>query len=308
VLASEDADARSALLDRMAQQRGRLLDVIAALAEEELDRPPEPGAWTARQQLAHLAEMEGIWLRWALSIADSPECQVGERGQSPTPSVQFARSRSRGELLDALAAARCRTTEAAAGLTSRRLAYRGYHRWFGPLTTLQCLKAIYRHDRMHTEQILGEQTSIRLPEPPDPAEAEGWFTLTRRVAWADTDASRAWTFLAALRYAEEAEVAFLSGAGVLELLYPRLPRVYARARYVAPAHFNQEVDVDLALARLDHSSLHFAFRVLRGAAVCATGRVGAAYVGGDGRARRLPEEARAALAPLLRPDKDRPWD
>jgi acyl-CoA thioester hydrolase len=303
-----EADAVASLLGRLAGQRARLLDVVGTLSEEELDRTPEPGGWTARQQLAHLAEMEGIWLSWALSIAYSPECQVGLRGQSPTPSIHQAHTRSGPELLDSLEEARDRTIEAVAALTPRQLARRGYHRWFGPLTTLQCLRAIYRHDRMHTEQILEQPSSIRMPDLPDPAEAGGWFTITRRVAWADTDTSRAWAFTVAQRYAEEAEVAFLTDADVLELLYPHLPRIYVEAKYVTPAYFNQEVDVDLALTRLGSSSLHLVFRILRGATLCAAGRVGAAYVGHDGRAAQLPGEVRAALSPRLRPEKDKPWD
>jgi acyl-CoA thioesterase FadM/uncharacterized damage-inducible protein DinB len=302
------AAAASLLIERLAQQRARVLDVVGAMSEEQLDLAPAAGEWTPRQQLAHLAEMEGIWRSWAMTIARSPECQVGERGQSATPSVETAHGRGRAELLDAMAAARAQTLQALGELTPRQLARRGYHRWFGPLTTLQCLRAIYRHDRMHTEQILGQPTSIRLPDPPETGEREGWFTLTRRVAWADTDASGAWSFVAAQRYAEEAEVAFLTAADVLDLLYPHLPRAYVEARYATPAYFPQEVDIDLALVRIGRSSLHFVFRVLRGATVCAAGRLGAAYIGAGGTSTELPAEVRTALAPRVRPDKDQRWD
>jgi DinB superfamily len=64
LLAGDADDARASLLGRLAEQRAELLEVIGGLSEEDLDRVPGPGAWNARQQLAHLAEMEGIWLAW----------------------------------------------------------------------------------------------------------------------------------------------------------------------------------------------------------------------------------------------------
>lgn len=295
------------LFEKLRDERARLLGMVEGSSEEELDRALAPGEWTVRQQLAHLAEMEGIWLAWALSIARSSRCQVGDRGQTPTPSVERGAEQSREELLGALGEARRRTIAAAARLGPRELARRGQHRWFGPLSTLQCLRAIYRHDRMHVEQILGQPTSVRLPEAVDPGDSEGWFRWTRRVGWSDVDASMAWTFTAVQRYAEEAEVELLREADVLDLLYPRLPRVHVEASYLAPVHFDEEVDVELAVARLGRSSIGYRFRVLRGPTLCAEGRMTGACVGEDGRALELPEEARSALEARLRAEGGGTW-
>jgi acyl-CoA thioesterase FadM/uncharacterized damage-inducible protein DinB len=288
--------------------RDGLLAVVGELSDEQLDRAPAAGEWTPREQLAHLSEMEGIWLSWALHVARDPGCQFGHRHQTPTPSVDAAAEWSRERLIEKLSDAREQTAAAVAELTSRQLDHVGYHRWFGAMTALQCLKAIYRHDRMHTEQILARPTSFHLPPLPATVDGDGWFTVTRRVAWSETDPSSAYQFSDVLRYAEDAETAFLRRAAVLPLLYPRLPRIYAEVRYRAPAYFDQEIDVDLALVRLGRSSLHFAFRVLRGPTLCAEGRMGAVAVDESGSGRPLPEEARALLAGYERPDLEVKWD
>jgi YbgC/YbaW family acyl-CoA thioester hydrolase len=288
--------------------RDELLAAIGDLSDEQLDQAPAPGEWSARQQLAHLGEMEGIWLSWALQVAADPGCQFGERGQTATPSVDSAAAWPRERLIDRLCSARAATTAAVADLPARALNQIGYHRWFGEMSALQCLKAIYRHDRMHTEQILGKPTSFQLPPLPDIADDAGWFRLTRRVAWSETDPSNAYQFADVLRYAEDAETAFLRRAGLLPLLYPRMPRVYAEVRYRAPAFFDQELDIDLALVRLGRTSLHYAFRVVRGPTLCAQGRMGAVTVDSAGQSRPLPEEARELLAGYVRPGLVAAWD
>lgn len=117
----------------------------------------------------------------------------------------------------------------------------------------------------------------------------------RRVAWADTDASGAWTFHAALRFVEEAEVELLREASVLDELYGSLPRIYIEARYLQAAHFDDEVEVRLTLDRLGNSSLHYDFTLLLAGKPSAEGRMGSAFIGDAGRSTPLPEAVRDRL-------------
>jgi acyl-CoA thioester hydrolase len=117
----------------------------------------------------------------------------------------------------------------------------------------------------------------------------------RRVAWADTDASGAWTFHAALRYVEEAEVELLRDASVLHDLYGSLPRIYIEAQYLRAAHFDDEVEVKLTLRRVGSSSLHYDFTLLIDGTPSAEGRMGSVFVGDDGRSTPLPEPVRNRL-------------
>ena len=118
----------------------------------------------------------------------------------------------------------------------------------------------------------------------------------RRVAWGDTDASGAWTFLAVLRYVEEAEVELLREAAVLTELYGSLPRIYVEARFNRPAHFDDVVEVRLSLDRVGDSSLHYRFEVFVEDQTAAEGRLGAVLIDESGRSTGLPDEVRASLA------------
>jgi YbgC/YbaW family acyl-CoA thioester hydrolase len=117
----------------------------------------------------------------------------------------------------------------------------------------------------------------------------------RRVAWGDTDASGAWTFCAALRYVEDAEVELLREASVLGDLYGSLPRIYVEARYVRPARFDDVVEVRLSLDRVGRTSLHYHFEIVVDGDVAAEGRLGAALIDQSGKAAALPEHVRASL-------------
>lgn len=133
----------------------------------------------------------------------------------------------------------------------------------------------------------------------DDLQSAPWFRDTRLVAWSDTDPSGAYTFLAALRYVEDTEIALLRSLGVLDELYPHLPRIYVEAQYRAPVQFGDKIVTELAISRLGLSSVHFVFRLTHLGSVCADGRLGVAYVGPDYRAKDLPKHIRSVLQPYV---------
>lgn len=136
------------------------------------------------------------------------------------------------------------------------------------------------------------------------AGTDTWFTVSRRVAWSDTDPWSAYTFISALRYAEDAEVDFLRQTGTLKMLYPHVPRIYVEARYFTPARFDDEIQVAIALVRIGRSSLHFLFRITRDSTLCAVGRLGTAYIGEGSESSELPSAARELLMAHLRDSSD----
>lgn len=99
----------------------------------------------------------------------------------------------------------------------------------------------------------------------------GSFEYRRRVAWPEVDPSGNYQFTAALRYAEEAEIALLRELGFLDRLYPHLPRTFVRADFRAPARFDDEITVVVRIGRVGHSSVEFDFELRRGATLCAEG-------------------------------------
>lgn len=126
--------------------------------------------------------------------------------------------------------------------------------------------------------------------------APGTFEYRRQVAWTEVDPSGNYQFSAALRYAEEAEIALLRELGLLGRLYPHLPRTFVRADFRAPAHFGDEVTVAIRVGRVGRSSVEFDFELRRGATLCAEGTLGSANVGPDGSAVPLAEDVAARLA------------
>lgn len=121
------------------------------------------------------------------------------------------------------------------------------------------------------------------------------FQYCRRVGWVDVDPSQNYQFTAALRYVEEAEIAWMRDLGILDVLYPHLPRTFVQADFLAPARFDDSVLVSLSVDSVGRSSVQYRFELTTRATRCATGRFGVAYVGADGRAAPLPQQARAAL-------------
>lgn len=123
-----------------------------------------------------------------------------------------------------------------------------------------------------------------------------WFATRRRVAWSETDPSEAYTFASALRYAEDTEVAWLRDRGLLPVLYPHLPRIYAGVRFLQPLHFDEELTTRLGLVRLGRTSLHYLFRLERGSTLCAAGKLGVVYVASASGPAPLPPQVVESLA------------
>lgn len=149
---------------KLEEERNKLLALVSGMTDAERRRKPAPNEWSPHEQLAHLAEMEPIWLEWALTIARNPGAEIGRQGVTPTPSVASAPTLPFSELLAGLNEARATTLAVLDELKLSQLDNLGRHRWFGPMTTIQCLRAIYRHDRMHADQIQGKESSFRLPD------------------------------------------------------------------------------------------------------------------------------------------------
>jgi acyl-CoA thioesterase FadM len=113
------------------------------------------------------------------------------------------------------------------------------------------------------------------------------YTYERLVTWADCDATGMWRFTSALTFVEEAEVSLLRDAGVLALLYGRLPRAYVEARFAAAAAFDDLATVHLSIARIGRTSLHYEFDIRLSQARAASGKLGAVFVDEHGKPEAL---------------------
>lgn len=156
------------LLQKLESHRRELVGQVQEMTEEEAGRRPSEGEWSAKEQLVHLATFERLWLDWAMKVRDEPGSEVGPPKPNPEAYPE-AQTRSVAHLLQELASARSDTIAAIEGLTDDELKRRGKHLLFGEMSVLQMLRSLYRHDRMHMDQMAGRETSFRLRAPGGPS-------------------------------------------------------------------------------------------------------------------------------------------
>ncbi len=128
------------------------------------------------------------------------------------------------------------------------------------------------------------------------------FLWRSRVRFVDTDFSTRIHYSALFRHFEIAETEFLRSLGVgyahwFERGYS-LPRVHVEVDYIAPLRFDDEIEVEVRIARIGASSITFDFRVIRtdDGADAARGRiVGVCIDVAAGTSTPIPADIREAL-------------
>ena len=152
------------LVEKMTQERERLLAQIDALSEDDAEQAPADAEgeaqWSAKEQCAHLAEMETgyrAWVERAL-VEENPDV-AGDRGDSVAIPLEEANLHPLLELVAQLRRQRERTLALIERLRPEEYDRTASQPMFGTLTVLQWLRSYYRHDRMHQDQLAGrEQT------------------------------------------------------------------------------------------------------------------------------------------------------
>jgi hypothetical protein len=154
------------LMKKLDAHRQELMGILGRMADDAASAHPG-GEWSAKQQIAHLVDAEPAWLGWAKTVQRSPGVEVGQtpaEGQIFLRDVANADARPLAWWLERFQRARAdnlRRMQEEINLASEEaLARKGTHRTFGEMNVLQCLRAIYRHDRMHIDQLLGRPQSF----------------------------------------------------------------------------------------------------------------------------------------------------
>jgi acyl-CoA thioesterase FadM len=128
---------------------------------------------------------------------------------------------------------------------------------------------------------------------PDPAT----MVLRRRIEWMDTDASGHYHWTAAFRLAEAAEAAMHSALGIAERTFGLTPRVAVSASFRRVLHFNDLVEVELAVRSVGVSSVAYRLTIATDDGVAVEGGVTTALIDRVTRqATRWPDDIRALLA------------
>jgi hypothetical protein len=148
------------LVAKMAEERDRLLAQIVSLSEEEAEGAPADAEgeaqWSAKEQCAHLAEMESAYRAWVERALGEDNPDVSRvRGEPVAIPLERAHAHTIAQLAGQLREQRARTSALIERLQPEDYDRTASQSMFGTLTVLQWLRSYYRHDRMHQAQIAG---------------------------------------------------------------------------------------------------------------------------------------------------------
>jgi hypothetical protein len=150
------------LVSKMTEERARLLSVLEAMDEERASTPHTPGEWNQKQQMSHLCEMETAYRAWVGRALEENGANVdGLRGERPAIPLENANEHSVGDHIAELRNQRQKTLEMIGHMSPADFERTATNQIFGTLTVLQWLRSYYRHDRMHYDQVRGEEPSYK---------------------------------------------------------------------------------------------------------------------------------------------------
>ena len=125
------------------------------------------------------------------------------------------------------------------------------------------------------------------------------------VIFGDTDQMGIVYYANYLRFFESARAAYWRdlGRSYQDLVDwgVAMPVVEAHCEYKRPAHYEDLLVVEVEVSEVRGASLRFAYRVLRGDTVLATGHTRHAITGPDGKPKALPDVLRAAIPRIADP-------
>jgi hypothetical protein len=161
-----DQPAVRELIEKMTEERGKLLAQVDALSDEDAGRAPVDGEgeaqWSIKEQCAHLAEMETAYRAWvARALAEDNPDVTTTRGEPVAVPLERANDRTLTELARQLRDQRSLTLGMIHNLRPDDFDRRATQHIFGTLTVMQWLRSFYRHDRMHQDQIAGRDPSYK---------------------------------------------------------------------------------------------------------------------------------------------------
>jgi hypothetical protein len=144
---------RSSLLDRYRDGFGAVEDALAAITQDELDRPGPDGGWSARQVAHHLADSEArAYVRLRRLIAEDEPVILGY--DEPEYARRLHYDRPIQSSVGVLRAVRAASLELLESLTDEEWERRGSHSESGPYSVDDWLRIYASHSHDHAAQIL----------------------------------------------------------------------------------------------------------------------------------------------------------
>ncbi len=150
------------LMEKMAQERGKLLSALERLSDEEASTPLKPEEWAAKQQMSHLCEMEAAYRAGVEKAMEEDGANLdGIRGEPVAIPLDRAHLHPASEHIAEMRRQRQKTLALMERMRPRDYDRRATSAVFGTLTVMQWLRSYYRHDRMHYAQVRGEEPTYK---------------------------------------------------------------------------------------------------------------------------------------------------
>ena len=145
-------DERQALLDRYAGGAGAVDDALAGVQDEDLDRRPPSGEWTAREIVHHLADSESMaYIRLRRLVAEDDPLINGY--DEPEWARRLHYDRPIEPSVAVLRAVRASSQQLLTSLTADEWARTGTHSEGGVYSVDRWLAIYAAHSHDHADQI-----------------------------------------------------------------------------------------------------------------------------------------------------------
>jgi uncharacterized damage-inducible protein DinB len=119
-----------------------------------MDRRPDSGKWSARENLAHLARYQQVFLERVARIVDEHEPTFARYKAEDDPEWPSWAALPLAEVSNRLRAGRAKIIAKFGALSDEQLARVGVHARFGPLTLVQWLEFFLLHEAHHLLAVL----------------------------------------------------------------------------------------------------------------------------------------------------------
>ena len=158
---AEEAQIRQ-LREKMALERENLLSVLEGLSEEQASAPAQGEEWSAKQQMSHLCEMEAAYRAWVEKALEEDGASLDGVGGEPVAiPLERAQLHPVPEHVAEMRRQRQKTLAVMERIPPEDYDRKATSAVFGTLTVMQWLRSYYRHDRMHYDQVRGEEPAYK---------------------------------------------------------------------------------------------------------------------------------------------------
>jgi uncharacterized damage-inducible protein DinB len=137
------------LSERLNTQHLSLPSLITGLSDEQLTRNPSPGKWSIRDNIAHLARYQRVFIERVNTILSVNEPVFEAYRAETDPEFVSWQNKGKDELIRELEIDRRTMNSLLHGLTEKELERRGRHLKFGNMTIMEWTEFFLLHEAHH---------------------------------------------------------------------------------------------------------------------------------------------------------------